>query len=63
MDELTRRGFVGTGVAAAAAAGAAANGVANNPNALGANGVKNLLNFAFDISPTTGGAGGLQYQR
>ena len=40
---------------------AAANGVANDPNALGANGVKNLLNFAFGISPVTGGTGGLQY--
>jgi hypothetical protein len=40
---------------------AVANGVANDPNALGANGVKNLLNFAFGISPITGGPGGLQY--
>lgn len=40
---------------------AAANGVANDPNALGANGVKNLLNFSFGISPFTGGPGGLQY--
>ena len=40
---------------------AAANGVASDPNALGANGVKNLLNFAFGINPITGGAGGLQY--
>jgi hypothetical protein len=40
---------------------AAANGVASNPNAAGANGMKNLLNFAFGISPTSGGGGGLQY--
>ena len=40
---------------------AAANGVANDPNAPGANGLKNLLNFAFGISPITGGPGALQY--
>ena len=43
------------------AAWAAANGVANDPNALGSNGQKNVVNFAFGINPVTGGAGGLQY--
>ena len=36
-------------------------GVANDPNVLGANGVKNLLNFAFGISPVTGTGADLQY--
>jgi hypothetical protein len=36
-------------------------GVSIDPNALGANGVKNLLNFAFSIDPVTGGSGELQY--
>ncbi len=31
---------------------AAMNGVTSDPNALGANGLKNLLNFAFGMSPT-----------
>ena len=40
---------------------AMANGVSNDPNALGANGQKNLFNFAFGINPVTGGSGELQY--
>jgi hypothetical protein len=40
---------------------AAANGVGNDPETLGANGIKNLLNFAFGVHPVTGGSGPLQY--
>ncbi len=40
---------------------AGANGVASDPNATGANGLANLLNFAFGIHPVTGGSGELQY--
>ena len=40
---------------------AASNSVANDPNAPGSNGVKNLLNFAFNVNPTTGGSGALAY--
>jgi len=40
---------------------ATANGVANDPQALGANGLENRLNFAFAIHPVTGGPGPLQY--
>ena len=40
---------------------AASNTVANDPNALGANGQKNLFNFAFGINPVTGGNGELLY--
>ena len=36
-------------------------GVASDSNALGANGLRNLLNFAFGIHPVTGGSGALQY--
>ena len=40
---------------------AAMNGVAIDPNALGANGLKNLLNFAFGINPAQGGGGPLAF--
>ena len=40
---------------------AATNGVANDPNAVSANGQKNVLNFAFGLSPTTGGGGPLAF--
>ena len=40
---------------------AGANGVVIDPNATGANGLANLLNFAFGIHPATGGSGTLQY--
>jgi Cadherin-like beta sandwich domain/Abnormal spindle-like microcephaly-assoc'd, ASPM-SPD-2-Hydin/Cadherin domain len=40
---------------------AASNSVPNDPNALGNNGVKNLLNFAFNVNPTTAGGGALAY--
>lgn len=40
---------------------AAANGVSSDPEVLGANGIKNLLNFAFGVDPVTGGSGPLQY--
>jgi hypothetical protein len=37
------------------------NGVSSDPNAVGSNGVKNLLNFAFNVNPTAGGSGALVY--
>ena len=40
---------------------ATTNGVSNDPDALGANGIKNLLNYAFGVHPVTGGPGVLQY--
>ncbi len=40
---------------------AASNTAANDPDALGANGQKNLFNFAFGINPVTGGNGELLY--
>ena len=40
---------------------AAANGVANDPNANGANGQKNVVNFAFGIHPVTGTSAALKY--
>ena len=36
-------------------------GVANNPQAIGANGLANLMNFAFGVNPFTGGGGGLVF--
>jgi alpha-tubulin suppressor-like RCC1 family protein len=40
---------------------AATNGAANDPNALGANGQKNVVNFAFGMNPATGDAGALVF--
>ena len=40
---------------------AAANGVGTDPNVLGANGQKNLVNFAFGIHPVTGTGAALQF--
>ncbi len=40
---------------------ATSQGVAGDPHALGANGVKNLLNFGSGVSPLTGGLGELRY--
>jgi hypothetical protein len=55
--------LTGTGEAPASgfASWAASNGVSSDPNAFGSNGVKNLLNFAFNVNPTTGGSGALAY--
>ena len=39
----------------------AANGVASDPNAVCANGQKNLVNFAFGLGPATGGGGPLAF--
>ncbi|QTN31190.1 hypothetical protein HZ994_02220 [Akkermansiaceae bacterium] len=54
------RTFV-TGGATAFYVWASANGVSNDPNAIGANGIKNLLNFAFGVDPVNGDGGGLEY--
>ena len=48
-------------VMSVASSWAAANGVSSNLNLPGANGVNNLLNFAFGVHPVTGGPGTLQY--
>ena len=40
---------------------AATNGVASDPNAVCANGQKAVVNFAFGLSPTTGGGGLLAF--
>ncbi|MEQ1850169.1 MAG: cadherin-like beta sandwich domain-containing protein [Chthoniobacteraceae bacterium] len=40
---------------------AAANGVTNDPQMPGANGIGNLLNFAFGVDPVTGGSGALVF--
>ena len=40
---------------------AVANNVSSNPLALGANGVANLLNFAFGVNPGSASSGGLQF--
>jgi hypothetical protein len=40
---------------------AAGYGVSDDPAALGANGLANLLNFAFGVDPVAGGNGPLQY--
>ncbi len=40
---------------------AAMNGVASDPNALGASGLKNLLNFAFGMNPALGFSGALVF--
>jgi hypothetical protein len=40
---------------------AAANNVANDPNALGANGLANITNFAFGLNPNGAGNGVLVY--
>jgi hypothetical protein len=40
---------------------ASANSEANDPNAVGKNGVKNLLNFAFNVNPAGGTSGSLFY--
>ena len=40
---------------------AATNGVAGDPNALGANGQRNVVNFAFGIHPVTGTGGALTF--
>ncbi len=52
--------LTGTGVSVATS-WAAANGVSSDLSIPGANGLKNLLNFAFGIHPVTGGPGPLQY--
>ncbi len=38
-----------------------ANGVANDPNAVAANGQRNVANFAFGLSPGKGGGGPLVF--
>jgi hypothetical protein len=40
---------------------AASNTLASDPSALGSNGIKNLLNFAFSVNPSTGSSGALVY--
>jgi hypothetical protein len=40
---------------------ALAYSVPNDPDALGTNGIKNLLNFAFGVNPNTGSSGPLVY--
>jgi hypothetical protein len=40
---------------------AAANGVSSDPDAIGANGLANLLNFAFGMSPTAGFSGEITF--
>jgi hypothetical protein len=40
---------------------AASNTVASDPTAPGSNGIKNLLNFAFSVNPSTGSSGALVY--
>ena len=50
-----------TAFTAAFNAWALANGVGSDPNALGANGQKNLVNFAFGIHPVTGTGAALQF--
>jgi hypothetical protein len=40
---------------------ATSNGAGNDPNALGGNGIKNLLNFGFGVNPASGGSSSLRY--